>query len=186
MEKGIICFETGEFAKYRTENQFYALPLLQFLESTMDIKYIYRQIATFEELRYYMKIIGAKHFQNDFGVVYFSFHGCPGSIALKGTGNISLDMLAEESAGNESLLGRHVHFSSCETLKCDEEDIMYFKRNVGAKTVSGYTKEVDATQAYINEILYFNQIFRYSTVQTIKKHMENLQSEINKLGFQIY
>jgi hypothetical protein len=95
-------------------------------------------------------------------------------------------MLAEESAGNESLLGRHVHFSSCETLKCDEEDIMYFKRNVGAKTVSGYTKEVDATQAYINEILYFNQIFRYSTVQTIKKHMENLQSEINKLGFQIY
>lgn len=186
MEKGIICFETGEFAKYRTEDQFYALPLLHFLESTIGIKYIYRQIATFEELKYYMKIIGSTHFQNNFGVVYFSFHGCPKNINLNGTGKISLEMLAAESAGNESFLGRHIHFSSCETLKCSEDEILSFKRNVGAKSVSGYTEKVNPTQAYINEIMYFHQIFSFSTVQTIKKHMADYQSQIDKLGFQIF
>ena len=35
MEKGIICFETGEFAKYRTDNQFAALPLLEFMKQQM-------------------------------------------------------------------------------------------------------------------------------------------------------
>ncbi len=183
MKKGIICFETGEFESYRTEYPFHALPLLQFLKSTMGVEFIYRQIATFEELKYYMKVIGAR---NDYGVVYFSFRGSPGNITLKGTGDIPLEMLAEETAGNEALLGRHVHFGSGDTLKCDEEEIVAFKRNVGARSVSGYTKVVDTTQTYINEMLYFHQIFRFSTVQTIKKHMEDYQPEIDKLGFQVY
>ena len=32
MDKGIICFETGEFEKYRTTNQFAAQPLLEFMK----------------------------------------------------------------------------------------------------------------------------------------------------------
>ncbi len=41
MEKGIICFETGEFAKYSTENRFAALPLLEFMKQAMGIDFIY-------------------------------------------------------------------------------------------------------------------------------------------------
>ena len=86
MEKGIICFETGEFAKYRTDNQFAALPLLEFMKKQMGIDYIYRQIVTRQELEYYLKKIADKHFQNKFSVVYFSFHGEPENLSLTQNG----------------------------------------------------------------------------------------------------
>ena len=187
MEKGIICFETGEFAKYRTENQFAALPLLEFMKQAMGIDYIYRQIATRQELEYYLKKIGDKHFQNKFGVVYFSFHGEPENLCLSqnGKSNVSFDDLAEIAAPYESFLDRHIHFSSCETLKCDDDIIRKFKRNIGAKTVSGYTECVDSTAAFINELAYFHQIFSYSSLATIKKHMADYQNQLSKLGFTI-
>ena len=104
MERGIICFETGEFAQRRTENEFYALPLLQFLESALGIPYIYRQIATRQELEYYLNKIGEQHYHNKFGVVYFSFHGEPENICLRRNGhdNISLEDLAEMGAISEA------------------------------------------------------------------------------------
>lgn len=177
MGKGIICFETGEFAKYSTKNQFAALPLLEFMKQAMSIDYIYRQIATRQELEYYLKKIGDKRFQNNFDVIYFCFHGEPGSLFLTQNGKslVSLDDLAEMAAPYESFLHRHIHFGSCETLNCDDEIIRRFKRNVGAKTVSGYTESVDSTAAFINELAYFHQIFLYSTVATYKKHMEDYQ-----------
>ncbi|MDE6229155.1 MAG: hypothetical protein K2M40_05140 [Muribaculaceae bacterium] len=188
MERGIICFETGEFAQRRTENEFYALPLLQFLESALGIPYIYRQIATRQELEYYLNKIGEQHYHNKFGVVYFSFHGEPENICLRRNGhdNISLEDLAEMGAISEAFKDRHVHFSTCETLNCEDAIIKRFKRNVGAKSISGYTKCVDATAAYINELAYMHQIFQYDTITTLKKHMADYQAQLNKLGFTIY
>lgn len=187
MEKGIICFETGEFAKYRTENQFAALPLLEFMKRQMGIDYIYRQIATRQELEYYLKKIGDKHFQNKFGVVYLSFHGMPENICLSqnGKNNVSFDDLAEMVMPYESFLNRHIHFSSCETMNCDDAIARRFKRKTGAKTVSGYTETVDSTAAFINELAYFHQIFLYSTLSTIKKHMADYRNQLSKLGFTI-
>lgn len=187
MEKGIICFETGEFAKYSTENQFAALPLLEFMKQAMGIDYIYRQIATRQELEYYLKKIGEKRFQNKFNVVYFSFHGMPENLCITQNGNslVSFDDLAEMSAPYESFLQRHIHFSSCETMNCDYEVIRSFKRKVGAKTVSGYTESVEPTAAFINELAYFHQIFLYTTIATYKKHMADYQQQLNKLGFTI-
>lgn len=187
MEKGIICFETGEFKQYRTENQFAALPLLEFMKQQMKIDYVYRQIVTREELEYYLKKIADKHFQNKFGVVYFSFHGAPGVLSLtrNGKNNISLDEIADMVKSYDSFLNRHIHFSTCETLKCDEEIIKRFKREVGARTISGYTEQVDSTAAFINELAYFHQIFKYTSIATYKKHMADYQNQLNKLGFTI-
>lgn len=188
MERGIICFETGEFERYRTENQFSALPLLQFLESAEQIPFIYRQIVTRQELEYYLKKIGEQHYHNKFGVVYFSFHGEPENICLRRNGKdkVSFNNLAEIAALNEAFKNRHVHFSSCETLNCNEELIKQFKRNTGAKSISGYTKGVNSTSAYINELAYFHQLCHYSTVSTLRKHMADYQTQLNKLGFEIY
>ena len=187
MEKGLICIQTGEFAKYRTDNQFAALPLLEFMKQQMGIDYIYRQIVTRQELEYYLKKIADKHFQNKFSVVYFSFHGEPENLSLtqNGKNNISLNDIADMVAPYESFLNRHIHFSTCETLKCDEEIIKRFKKIVGAKTVSGYTECVDSTAAFINELAYFHQIFNYTSIATYKKHMADYQNQLNKLGFTI-
>lgn len=187
MENGIICFETGDFKKYNTTNEFYALPLLEFMKNEMGIEFIYRQVATRQELEFYLKKIGDKHFKNKYNVVYFSFHGRPENIFLTHDerSNVSLDDLAEMGAPYESFLDQHIHFSSCETLDCDDSLIKTFKRNVGAKTVSGYTKCVNTTPAFINEFAYFHQIFTFNTLTTIKKHMENYDVQLSKLGFKI-
>lgn len=187
MVKGIICFETGEFAPYLTSDAFNAQPLLQFMESAMDVKVIYRHIATLEELTFYLKKIGEQHFRNQYDVVYFSSHGSKGNIKLIGAKKpVTLDMIAEVAKEHDSFKERHVHFSSCETFSCDDELIRQFKRSTGALTVSGYEETVDATQAYINELAYFHQLQSFSTVQTIKKHMGDYQSQLDKLGFKIY
>lgn len=185
MEKGIICFETGEFAKNSTDSQFYALPLLEFMKQAMGINFIYRQIVTRQELEYYLRKIGETRFQNKFDVIYFSFHGQPENICLtrNAKGLISFEDLAEMAAPYKSFKERHIHFSSCETMNCEEEMICRFRRNVGAKSVSGYTECVDSTAAYINELAYFHQIFLYNTVATYKKHMADYQQQLNKLGF---
>lgn len=186
-ERGIICFETGEFAKYNTADQFKAQPLLEFMKQQMHVDYIYRQIATRQELEYYLQKIGEKHYQNKFGIIYFSFHGTPGHLCLSqnGKNDLSFDDIAEMVAPYQSFSGRHIHFSSCETLNYEEEKIKNFKRNTGAKTISGYTKTVDSNPAFINELAYFHQITNYS-LPTIKKHMQDYQSQIDKLGFTIY
>lgn len=187
MLKGIFCFDTGEFKRYRTENQFPTHPLLEFMKQAMGIDYCYRHIVTRQELEYYMRVIGDTRFRNQFEVIWFSFHGTPENICLTQDGKrlLSLEDLAEMAAAYESFKDRHIHFSSCETLNCDDEVIRRFKRNVGAKTVSGYVNEVDSTVAFINELAYFHQISEYSTVSTIKKHMEDYQAQLAKLGFKI-
>ncbi len=119
--------------------------------------------------------------------MYFCFHGEPENLCLSqnGKNKVSFDDLAEMAAPYESFISRHIHFGSCETLNCEEEIIRRFKRNVGAKTVSGYTECVDSTAAFINELAYFHQIFSYSTLTTIKKHMVDYQKQLSKLGFTI-
>lgn len=186
MVNGIICFESGEFKSHLTKDEFYARPLLEFLEKTHTVQTIYRNIATLHELQFYFEKIGNKKFHNEYQAVYLSFHGAPQSINLKGSGNISLEAIAEEAAATDAFTNRHVHFSSCHTLDCDERIIRDFKRTTGAKSVSGYTKVVDTVSAYINELAYFDQLIRYETGATVKKHMADYQSQLNKLGFCIY
>ncbi len=185
METGIICFETGQFRSYNTDNEFYALPLLQYLEQAWHIPYIYRQIVSVEDFKYYFKKISQTHFQAKYGIIYFSFHGDSANIQLP-TGSISLNEIAEMAAEYDTLKNRHIHFSSCETMKCDEEVIRSFKRITKAETVSGYTTCVDSVKASVNELAYFDQILRYKTVGTVAKHMRDYQAILDKLGFCIF
>lgn len=186
MNKGIICFETGEFEAWNTKDMFHALPLLQFLKEAWDVEFIYRQIVTEQELAYYINKIGEQHFKNKYGIVYFSFHGRPESICLKGSKeDITLEKLAEMATANDSFEGRDVHFSSCETFDCDEDAIRRFKRETKARSVSGYTKEVDSVSAYINELAYFDQLIRFATPATVRRHMADYTNQLAKLGFRM-
>lgn len=185
MKTGIICFETGQFRSYNTDNVFYAQPLLQFLEQAWHIPYIYRQIASIEDFKYYFKKISQTHFQSKYGIIYFSFHGDSANIQLP-TGNVSLNEIAEIATKYDTFNGRHIHFSSCDTLKCDKELIRSFKKETKAETVSGYTACIDCVQSSVNELAYFDQIFQYKTVGTISNHMQNYQEILDKLGFCIF
>ena len=185
MKKGIICFETGQFRSHNTDNEFYALPLLQYLEQAWHIPYIYRQIASAEDFEYYFKKISQPHFQNKYGIIYFSFHGDSANIQLP-TGNVSLNEIADMAAEYDAFKDRHIHFSSCETMNCDEDIIRNFKRITKAETVSGYTECVNSVKASVNELAYFDQILSYKTVGTVAKHMQGYQEILDKLGFRIF
>ena len=184
MQTGIICFETGQFRSYNTDNEFYALPLLQYLESAWHVDYIYRQIASIEDFKYYFQKISQERFRQKYGIIYFSFHGSQMSIQLP-EGDVSLDEIGEIAKSCGAFEGRHIHFSSCETLNCDEAVIKRFKRLTKAETVSGYTTRVDSVKSSVNELAYFDQIFNYNTVGTVAKHMRNYQEILDKLGFRI-
>lgn len=185
MKNGIICFETGQFRDYNTDNEFYAFPLLQYLEQARHIQYIYRQIASIEDFKYYFKKISQSRFQDKYGIIYFSFHGNSAGIQLP-DGDVSLNEIANIAAEFGAFEGRHIHFSSCETLKCNEDLIKRFKRKTKAETVSGYTTCVDCVKSSVNELAYFDQIFNYKTVGTVAKHMHNYQAILDELGFCIF
>lgn len=184
MINGIICLETGEFEPRRTTDEFYALPLLQFMEKALGIHFIYRHVATIEELEYYIRKIGEQRFKNKFDVIYFSCHGSRGSIYLGGK-SINLDQLRDMAEPFKSFQSRHIHFGSCETLDEDEQIIKTFKRQVEAASVSGYTREDDSIQAYINELAYFHQLFLWKGISTVRNHMEDYQHQLDNLGFEI-
>lgn len=116
---------------------------MQYLEQAWHIPYIYRQIASVEDFKYYFKKISQLHFQSKYGIIYFSFHGDSANIQLP-TGTVSLDEIAEIAANYEAFKGRHIHFSSCETMKCEEDIIRRFKKETKAETVSGYTACMDS------------------------------------------
>ena len=70
--KGIICIET-EFEITSNKNRLHlnSEPLLQFLSKTYEIPYIYRKVATIEELKYYFKQFRKKRIFRQISYVLF-------------------------------------------------------------------------------------------------------------------
>ena len=62
MGKGIICIETEwEITTKASRRYLNSEPLLQFLSKTHGVPYIYRKVATIEELKYYFKHLAKKN-----------------------------------------------------------------------------------------------------------------------------
>lgn len=185
----IFCLETEwYFSKVRLQDPFSSEPLLMMMENTYDWKYVYRRVATREELTYSLRRLKLASFSS-YDVVYLTFHGEQNCIILEGEGKspqrylVSFDELADILDG--ALAGKFVHFSSCETLS-SELDARRFKRLTKAKLISGYTKTVNNMRSSIADLSYFDILQNYSSGY-IKKAMLNKNKDLcNELGFVIY
>lgn len=189
MRNGIICLETEwEHTVRPNRVALHTKALLEFLEASWGCRVIYRRVATKTEMQYYLKRFGTAEYK-DYSVFYLSFHGDTRSIFLEGERRnaqlLPLSELADMAHG--AFMNRFVHFSSCRTLLGSEDELIKFKRNTGALYVSGYTTKVDSILSAINDIAYFDQIFRHPTKKALiavamDKYYEGVD---RKLGFKV-
>ena len=153
---GIFCLE-GEWNQDLTKRDSVE-PVLELLERLEIAKYIHRDVATRDELDYYLaEWAGDRRRYRSFRVLYLAFHGEPGMIDL-GRDTIDLDTLAEPLAGRCG--GRIIHFSSCLSLAAGDAELKRFAGTTGAIAVTGYEKEVGWLDSAAFEVLLLERLLR--------------------------
>ena len=180
---GIICLET-EWTITKKDNKRWLCsePLLRFLSESYHIPYIYRIVATYDELRYYLKQFCKKEYDK-YNILYFSCHGETHGIQLEGHKEL-LTLHDLQEIGGTAFQGRFVHFSSCKTMLGSQTLIDEFKDTTGAKVVSGYTKSVDTVLSAIHDIALFREYQESKQIPPIFNRLHSLYGGLeDKLGF---
>lgn len=191
MKNGIICIETEwEHTVAQNRMSLHTKALLDFLEKSWGCKVIYRRVATKSELQYYLNRFALSKYKEDYSIIYLSFHGDTHSIFLEGEKGADKKLALTELANmaKDAFSNRFVHFSSCRTLLGNDGELEKFKNDTGALFLSGYTKSVDGVLSAINDIAYFDQIFRHRTKKAlIAPAMRSYYEGIaKKLGFKVF
>lgn len=187
MAKGIFCLETEwDFKAHKLKEEATIEPMLEFMKHVHKMKYVHRRVATRADLSFYLKQLKKGTF-NNFEIVYLSFHGNTQQIILEGEKRNPVTLAELAELAQDAFKDKFVHFSSCRTFLGSEYNLEYFKRETGAKLVSGYTRSVDFTLSSLMDIAYFNEINKTSikfntVVNRIDKLLAGLKSE---LGFKI-
>lgn len=186
---GIICLETEwEHTGAKNRLALHTEPLLQFICKACGCKYIYRRVATKSELVFYLSKFRTQKYSS-YSIFYLSFHGNTHTIQLEGEKGVNKAVSLNElsTLANGCFKDRHIHFSSCRTMLGSEKELLKFKEETSAKSISGYTKSVDYLLSAINDIAYFDQILRHPyrfdfAGNNMLKYYEGLGRE---LGFKI-
>lgn len=176
---GVLCLE-GEW--YGAEDRTSVQPMLDMLERSGHITAMYRDVATREELRFYVDRWTHKDWGN-YPLLYLAFHGAPGEFFV-GKTPITLEDLAADLEGK--CVGRIIHFGSCATLGVATEQLETFRRQTGAHAVSGYSGWVDWLEASAFEILLLNELIKTGDVETVQQRMSVEHADwARALGFTI-
>lgn len=186
---GIICIET-EWEHTIRDNRLpiHTEPLLEFIKKAYNCKVIYRRVATYAELAFYLRRFNRAEY-NDYDIFYLSFHGDKQLIQLEGEKEnnkaLTLKELAEVADG--AFEDRMIHFSSCRTMRGYEDDLLDFKEQSGARLISGYTKSVNGVLSAINDIAFLSQLLEHpSRPRTGKDKMDKYYEGLgDELGFRV-
>ena len=185
--KNIFCLETEwDLSKAkRMRDKASMLPLLNFLEDSIWVEYIFRKVASRSDLNYYLSQLKYKTYK-DYSIVYLAFHGSSKSIEIPAEvkNPLSFEELADISMG--ALEDRIVHFGSCRTLHTSDQIIQNFKDKTGARLVSGYSRSIPFVRSSILDIAYFSELNQTVKVGTIENKMRKYYGELmDEMGFKI-
>lgn len=148
-KKGIACIES--FWDSNVERRLNVGPLLEIIASRNSSRFIHLTCNTQDELKFALKSIPAKA---PFRILYFAFHGHPGTIELADGTSLSLDELA-------TIMGRKfanwvIHFGTCGTIHTTPAVLRDFKRRTGAALLLGYTKNIDWVESAAMDLILFD------------------------------
>lgn len=184
----IFCLET-EWNMSRTRkmrDRTSMLPLLTFLEESSKIEFVFRNVASRNDLQFYLSQLRYKTY-DQFEIVYFAFHGITRSIDIPSEPEHPLELTELAELSNGLLKNRIIHFGSCRTLNTSDRIINGFKIASGARIVSGYTKTIDFVKSSILDIAYFSEIQRSSKVHTLKSRIHRSYGSLaTELGFKLF
>lgn len=186
--KNIFCLESEwELSKSKKmRDRASMLPLLNFLEQSKGVEYVFRNVASRSDLKYYINQLGYKTYKN-FHIIYLAFHGTSKALEIPAEKDNPLFFSELADISNGGFQGKIVHFGSCRTLLTSDERIQGFKEQTGAKLISGYTKNIDFIRSSILDFAYFSELVDIQNVGAIEKRMKKRYDKLmDDLGFKIF
>lgn len=120
-------------------------------------------------------------------VLYIFSHGDSGEIFI---GDEAIDLLEIANHISRRGRGRHVHFGACETFDLSPRRLLTFLDEGALASCSGYSCEVDTSEAVALEILFFDRMTQaMAALGTKRSALEAggaLPKElVRRLGFQV-
>lgn len=176
MPKKIFALE-GEWSS-SIDSKLSIKSALQFLKEIDSIEYIYRRCSLEKTLQYYLKRLSN---YKSYELVYFAFHGNKSLIELEDK-SITLKELAI-IAGN-SLKGKYIHFGSCKTA-VDKNVLKEFKKDTGAITVSGFSKNINFFEGTIIDMAIIHKVASLTKPTKFRTLHSNFDSLVEDTGFVI-
>ncbi len=135
---GIFCIE-GQWHRDLHERGS-VLPTLELLDRLGTIRYIHKDVATPDELTYYLDRWLLKQYA-DYPVGFFAMHGEPTKLCLTDWHTVALEDVADQLEGR--CQGRRLYFGSCSVLRASDAVLRRFLEVTGADLVCGDTREVN-------------------------------------------
>lgn len=153
---GIFCLEGEWDTDLRSRDS--VEPLLQLLEHLKVAKTIHRDVATYAELEYYLHKWTQAGYK-DFPILYLAAHGEEGLLRL-GRESVTMEQLG--LLLKDRCRGRVIYFGSCLTLNRTDDELTAFVKQVGAKALVGYYREIDWLESASFELLLLDRLCRGS------------------------
>ncbi len=139
---GVFCVE-GQWHR-NLDEEGSVQPTLDLLERLRRIRYIHKDVATPDELEYFLGRWALRQYA-DYHVGFFAMHGEPGKLWLTDRHSVDLADVAEPLAGRCE--GRRLYFGSCSVMRFSDSELREFLMTTGAAMVCGYTRSVDWVEA---------------------------------------
>ena len=139
---GVFCVE-GQWHRDLDEEGS-VQPTLELLERIRRIRYIHKDVATPDELKYFLGRWALRQYA-DYHVGFFAMHGEPGKLWLTDRHSVDLADMAEPLVGRCE--GRRLYFGSCSVMRFSDSELREFLMTTGAAMVCGYTRSVDWVEA---------------------------------------
>ena len=188
----IICLEAEWEYRYDKRNKFSlnTEPLLNWLRTFHGCDIVYRHIINKQDLQYYLDYFAShKREFKKYDIIYIACHGWHHAISLEGEDG-HIDLCELKTMANGFFENRIIHFGSCKTL-ANPDETKRFKKDCGARLVSGYEISVDAMTSAIADAAFFNEIMTYQNIgifmnEENSKFRKRYKSLHKDLKFSVY
>ncbi|GIF67708.1 hypothetical protein Ais01nite_57430 [Asanoa ishikariensis] len=179
---GIFCVE-GQWHRSLTDKSS-VLPTLDMLNRLKRCAYIHKDVATAEELRYFLTRWTEQRYAS-FRVGHFAMHGEAKQLFVNDRIRVGLDEIAETLEGRCE--GRRLYFGSCSVLRAPDAILEDFLHTTGAAMLCGYTREVDWVESAAFELVLLDHLANGERVDAAERTMRSRRWAplAEHLGFRI-
>jgi hypothetical protein len=171
--KGIFCLEGMWDSDLKRKST--VQPILNMLEVNNSVRYIHHDVATIEELEFYLGKWKNGRYRG-YPILYLAFHG-ENETLLIGDSEYSLDRLGTilEGACRSTIL----LLASCNTMKTDRRNIKRFLRQTEALALCGYKSKVSWTLSASFELLLLSS---FQEIEFSSRGLKMMENKVRTFG----
>lgn len=161
---GVFCFE-GQWDDDLAERGS-VLPTLELLERLGSIRFIHRDTATPQELRYFLERWLSRKYAA-YQVGFFALHGAPTRLQLSDSYTVGLSEIASWASGQCE--GKRLYFGSCSALRASETTLAEFLRETKAAMLCGFTRDIDWIESAAFETVLLNSLVNGGRIDSVER-----------------